>query len=938
MGRATICCLLALVACGQRTDDDGKSKKGGTTDTGTASVTTPDPTVTDPTVTTDTDTDTTTTSPTTPTAWWVDTGDSAVFVPPPVHDDSGLSHTGNGGFEPWSTDDSGGFFRDSGCDEGAPAATTTIPTTRDTGLADTGYVVDPDDRDGDGFLVGVDCDDFDPFVYPGAPERCDGVDTDCDPTTGEDGLITVDAIDTYTVLADAVKAAPPGAVVLMCAGTYDGPIWVKQTVSLVGLHGADATTLQSTKTGPNLLRVQQGNLRVDGLTIRGGNVDGAWVPPPPKYGFFPDRPFWPPGAGLSLGECGSASVHDSVIIDNHHYASGGGVGSAGAPVSLWDSQVVENHADRDGGGIWFDSVDYPYLRGTDIEGNVAGEDGGGLYLIGGGVYYAAHVTDNVAQRGGGIYCAGSEVDFLFDEYSVTGNEAEDGGGWYAVDCKIEGEFERVPVSGNTAVRGGGAYLASSEVIYVDFHDNVAEQGGGVYLGVHQDPTSIRVSSAVGNDAYEGGGVYAAGTAIVGLFDVENNVGGPEMGGIVIAGTGTAGIVATESLADEVLGLTVPMPYSFGADSTFACSGMGCDDTLLTPGVDVDRWQSGNAFLGPMFGGEWGAVATMMNNTVQHRPDDSRDWEELDNDGEALSFGAALATDGLWGAVGYPWAHVPQGPISGGVALYERGFSWVEHARVFPPQPEPGMHFGASVALDGDLLAVGAPFDDTFGDEAGAVYVYEKQSSSVWSHVATLGGISPEPGEHFGDEVALDGTDLVVAASDAGADGEGMITVFDGSTGSWVAVAERLGERPDGHMGAGSIDIADGVVVAPVLAAGGLPVEVRVFERDTAGAWGMYTVIDDPADYPAVTGRAEVALDGPVLVVGVPHTDHFGVATGAVYRFADVLAPADPVALYEEDRTGYLHLGRSVYVADDRVFAVGNQGVYVFEPSSTDPAW
>jgi hypothetical protein len=36
------------------------------------------------------------------------------------------------------------------------------------------------DGDGDGFSVGVDCDDADPEVHPGAAELCDGVDNDCD--------------------------------------------------------------------------------------------------------------------------------------------------------------------------------------------------------------------------------------------------------------------------------------------------------------------------------------------------------------------------------------------------------------------------------------------------------------------------------------------------------------------------------------------------------------------------------------------------------------------------------------------------------------------------------------------------------------------------------------------------------------------------------------
>ena len=53
-----------------------------------------------------------------------------------------------------------------------------------------------EDRDGDGYVTGSDCDDDDPDSYPGGTEYCDGADNDCD------GVVDDDALDTLAWYAD----------------------------------------------------------------------------------------------------------------------------------------------------------------------------------------------------------------------------------------------------------------------------------------------------------------------------------------------------------------------------------------------------------------------------------------------------------------------------------------------------------------------------------------------------------------------------------------------------------------------------------------------------------------------------------------------------------------------------------------------------------------
>ena len=52
------------------------------------------------------------------------------------------------------------------------------------------------DADGDGFVEDEDCDDADPLSFPGAPERCDAADNDCDRAIDED------AVDKATYYSD----------------------------------------------------------------------------------------------------------------------------------------------------------------------------------------------------------------------------------------------------------------------------------------------------------------------------------------------------------------------------------------------------------------------------------------------------------------------------------------------------------------------------------------------------------------------------------------------------------------------------------------------------------------------------------------------------------------------------------------------------------------
>ena len=71
-----------------------------------------------------------------------------------------------------------------------------------------------DDLDADGALGAIDCDDLDPALRPGAPELCDSVDNDCDGLIDPDlptWYLDLD-LDGWGDAAESACEAPPGAV------------------------------------------------------------------------------------------------------------------------------------------------------------------------------------------------------------------------------------------------------------------------------------------------------------------------------------------------------------------------------------------------------------------------------------------------------------------------------------------------------------------------------------------------------------------------------------------------------------------------------------------------------------------------------------------------------------------------------------------------------
>jgi len=211
-----------------------------------------------------------------------------------------------------------------------------------------------------------------------------------------------------------------------------------------------------------------------------------------------------------------------------------------------------------------------------------------------------------------------------------------------------------------------------------------------------------------------------------------------------------------------------------------------------------------------------------------------------------------------------------------------GGSWVQVAELTG-------HFGASLALEGDTLMVGDDENNDHFDLAGAVQVYDR-IGGVWTEGQTI--YSPGPVDfldHFGHSMALEGDRLAVGAPDNDVAGQnaGAAYVFERQGGTWVAAATIYPFEATANGGFGrSVALSGDRLLVGASAADGLIAgsgAAFLFER-IGGVWTQSARLDAVE---GVTGQGlgyTVAFAGNTLVAGSPNDEDVGIRPGSVYAF------------------------------------------------------
>ncbi|HKG81118.1 MAG TPA: FG-GAP repeat protein [Pyrinomonadaceae bacterium] len=253
-------------------------------------------------------------------------------------------------------------------------------------------------------------------------------------------------------------------------------------------------------------------------------------------------------------------------------------------------------------------------------------------------------------------------------------------------------------------------------------------------------------------------------------------------------------------------------------------------------------------------------------------------------------GSAVAIQGNVAVVGAPWDS-PLGVANGAAYVFEKTNSgWQLQQKLTADESAVFRLFGASVAIDGDRIVVGAYGEPNPDNFAGAAYVFVR-SGSTWVLEQKLTGSENSFSDAFGLSVAIDGDTIVCGAygnSDFGQSEVGSAYVFRRTQNGWVEQQELTASDAAPLMRfALSVGVSGGTIVVGGdgnSELGFYSGAIYVFTYDGSHWTEQQKLHAQDATASASFGY-HVAISGDTIVAGAPQDSVGTLMLGAAYVFS-----------------------------------------------------
>lgn len=288
------------------------------------------------------------------------------------------------------------------------------------------------------------------------------------------------------------------------------------------------------------------------------------------------------------------------------------------------------------------------------------------------------------------------------------------------------------------------------------------------------------------------------------------------------------------------------------------------------------------------------------------------------------FGDVVATDGNYLAVSAT-GDDSQGSQSGAVYIFNwNGSYWNFIQKILPASLGSYQGFGASLSLKGDYLAIGAAGDDNAnGTDAGAVYIYKLNSGS-FSYSQKLIPANFGLSQNFGQHVSI-GADYLAVSHKKFSTNQGFVTLFKRTNQTWTSEQVLIESTAGASFG-------DDVAIDGTRLLVGSPSEGKVYRYERYSNWtktGAFSV-GGVVNYNSI----DVAINGDNVILG--DVTNNGVAGEAYLMYFYQIGGARE-AIEDESIFSEMHSSAGVYpnpASENIVSVFGMEDVFKVEAYSS----
>lgn len=255
------------------------------------------------------------------------------------------------------------------------------------------------------------------------------------------------------------------------------------------------------------------------------------------------------GGGVMLSNSPSAKLIANTLSDNHAGVAGGGIYVYGSNYATLSSNVVTSNTAQVGGGIYLNKSDYARIgsgaetQGNTFSANVAGRDGGGLYLFNSSdiILQDNTVVSNTSGTDGGGLCLIANSSIVMSNNWFEANTAGDrGGGLYLLEGRLAIRLRQNTFVSNTANYGGGLYLDNSSNVFAHNTIIAANRAFAEAGGLYNNKVSPRMLHTTLADNLGNSTLYStAGNGACSTIALTNTIVSGHSIGLSIAGGCTA---------------------------------------------------------------------------------------------------------------------------------------------------------------------------------------------------------------------------------------------------------------------------------------------------------------------------------------------------------------------------------------------------------------